>query len=90
MPSKKKTVRKMTFKQKCTYIFEAFITMEVVHFFSKPFKRGWGALNKRLKSSSKRDLRVQLTSKQQKNTPRSRLVKRSSVRKRSKSSRRRA
>ena len=90
MSNRKKTVRKMTFKQKCTYIFEAFVAMEVVHFFSKPFKRGWGALNKRLKSSSKRDLRAQLTSKQPKNTPRSRLAKRSSVRKKIKSSRRRA
>ena len=61
MPKKKR--KKSSVQNKSLYIYLALVTMTVVHFFAKPFKKGVGILNRRLHQASQRknnSLRVQL------------------------------
>lgn len=59
MPVRKK--QKSSHPSKRLYIYMAFVTMVVVHFFTKPFQKGLGALGQRLKNASgKSRLREQL------------------------------
>ena len=60
MPKKRK---KTSIKNKSLYIYMALVTMAVVHFFAKPFKKGLGILNRRLRQASqeKNSLRAQLS-----------------------------
>ena len=59
MPARKK--QKSNRPSKRLYVYMAFVTMVVVHFFTKPFKRGLSSLSRRLKKSSKRSsIRAQL------------------------------
>lgn len=61
MPRKKQ--KKKSRQSKSLYIYMALVTMAVVHFFAKPFKRGLGILNHRLRQASqeKNSLRAQLS-----------------------------
>ena len=59
MPARKKQKSNRTSKR--LYVYMAFVTMVVVHFFTKPFKRGLSSLSRRLKKSSKKNnIRAQL------------------------------
>ena len=61
MPPKKQ--KKNTHQSKSFYIYMALVTMTVVHFFAKPFKKGMGILKRRLQKASqgKNSLRAQLS-----------------------------
>ena len=61
MPKKKQ--KKETIQNKSVYIYMALVTMTVVHFFAKPFKKGLGILSRRLRQASQRktNLRTQLS-----------------------------
>lgn len=61
MPGKKQ--KKNAHQSKSFYIYMALVTMAVVHFFAKPFKKGMGILRRRLQRASreKNSLRAQLS-----------------------------
>lgn len=63
----KKNQKKAQHQNKSLYIYMAFVTMTVVHFFAKPFKKGAGILNRRLRKASQKrtNLRAQLSLGQQ-------------------------
>ena len=59
----KKNRKKSSIQNKSLYIYLALVTMTVVHFFAKPFKKGVGILKRRLQQASQRknsNLHVQL------------------------------